>query len=55
MKGKELLTLAVALVLALALTGCAPKDAGVAILTGLDKKDQDLYRSHYGQQDSYLP
>ena len=42
MKGKELLTLAVALVLvlvlvlALALTGCAPKDAGVAILTGLD-------------------
>jgi len=39
MKGKELLTLAVALVLALALTGCAPKDAGVAILTGLDKKE----------------
>ena len=26
MKGKELLILAVALVLALALTGCAPKD-----------------------------
>ena len=37
------MTLAVALVLvlALALTGCAPKDAGVAILTGLDKKEYE--------------
>lgn len=59
MKGKELLTLAVALVLALALTGCAPKDAGVAILTGLDKKELaqgDLpCRSYYEGETLMVP
>ena len=59
MKGKELLTLAVALVLALALTGCAPKDAGVAILTGLDKKELaqgDLpCRSYYKGETLMVP
>ena len=35
------MTLAVALLLAvmLLLTGCAPKDAGLAVLTGMDKKE----------------
>lgn len=53
------MTLAVALVLALALTGCAPKDAGVAILTGLDKKELaqgDLpCRSYYEGETLMVP
>ena len=55
MKGKELLTLAVALVLALALTGCAPKDAGVAILTGLDKKELALSLIHISEPRATCP
>ena len=59
MKGKELLTLAVALVLALALTGCAPKDAGLAVLTGLDKKElaqgELPCRSYYEGETLMLP
>jgi len=52
------LTLAVALVLALALTGCAPKDAGVAILTGLDKKELaqgDLPCRSYYKGETLVP
>ena len=51
--------MAVALVLALALAGCAPKDAGVAILTGLDKKELaqgDLpCRSYYEGETLMVP
>lgn len=39
MKRKGLLLLAAALALMIALTGCAPKDAGLAILIGLDKTE----------------
>ena len=39
MKQKRLMILAAVLVLALALTGCSPKDAGLAVLAGLDKTE----------------
>ena len=59
MKRKGLMILAAVLVLALALTGCAPKDAGMAILTGLDKKELaqgDLpCRSYYEGETLMVP
>lgn len=53
------MTLAVVLVLALVLTGCAPKDAGLAVLTGLDKKElaqgELPCRSYYEGETLMLP
>ena len=56
-----LIALAAALLLAvmLLLTGCAPKDAGLAVLTGLDKKElaqgELPCRSYYEGETLMLP
>ena len=59
MKQKGLMILAAVLVLALALTGCAPKDAGLAVLVGLDKTELEQgelpCRSYYEGKTLMVP